>query len=605
LRIFAVENNMENNIKDGKLDLLIDAINLKKNYGGPCILLGAGCSVMSGCPSTKTLIEDLIKNDNLDLDPNEATLRNVEKKLGKSVFNANIKKYFSVSLPSTGFQFLAELIKKGYFELILTTNFDSCLEKTLAKTLDYDEFRVYIRGDVSDVKINELIDFPTPRTKIIKLHGDYLSENVCVALDDIWELEDPLKRTLSDKIKKRGIIIIGCSMHDSSMLRILTKDFKQDYWYVDVGQPDDITKSHLEHTLIKEEQRITCGFDEFFTLLMKGLGKIATSRSKEIFDNNSNKEEIANSCKFQEVDTDKLFGDLYKLYHKIAKSGIENLVFIHDPKAPGGSGLLELIKEKHQDLLKGKNIYKLHIKGRGEEERKVTNLEQVENSNDAPKRYLLIDSVSFSGRTLEMCRDYLINEKKGQFITVGAAVIYSGRPQEKKLEDKKYCFKKEEFLRVESINTHQILFPWGLTQATESIFAEVPKPNSIDEYIPHKYFSFLPRPWGNIFSMMENKQITVKILHLNPGEMTSRHKHFCRNEIFFVLDERVILQVWDKPILLYKGASFRVPAGTVHRFIGLDEPCRLLEIAQNYHDQIEDIERLEDKYGREAEKGDV
>ena len=72
-----------------------------------------------------------------------------------------------------------------------------------------------------------------------------------------------------------------------------------------------------------------------------------------------------------------------------------------------------------------------------------------------------------------------------------------------------------------------------------------------------------------------------------------------------VLDEKAILQVWDEHILLRRGNCFRVPVGTEHRLIGLDEPCRVLEIAQEYHDQVEDIVRIEDEYGRKNKKGDV
>jgi len=576
-----------------------NAVSLHKQEKRPYVLLlGAGCSVSSGCPSAQELIENLVRDNKLS-SKKTYTLPDLEKKLGKDTFNSNLKKYFSNSYPSKGYWFLAELIKWGYFDLILTTNYDSCLEKILAKVVNQDEFRVYIRGDINDERIDELITLDAPKIKIVKLHGDYQSTNMVVNLKALWNIKPPLIDTLKSEIKRRGVIVIGYSMHEPPILEVLSKDVGGSFWYISKNPADNRAKKLLDRIPIKHRKH-GYDFDEFFALLSKGLGKPIPN---ERFFNN-NKEKIIESYKIQEADTYKLFADLSKLCLEIMRTKIENLIFIHDPDAPGGSELLKLIEKRHQEIIKKRNVYKLHVEGRGKKKRAVTRFEVIkENIANAPERYLLIDSVSFSGRTLEICREYLV-DKKGLSITVGAAVIYSGRPQEKKLLEDTYCF-KELFLKVEPIDTHQILFPWGLTQATDSIFSEEPEPNTIDEYVPHKYFSFLPRPWGNIFSMMENKQITIKILYLYPREMTSKHKHFCRNEIFFVLDEKVVLQVWDEHILLRKGASLRIPVGTEHRFIGLDEPCRVLEISQNYHDQKEDIKRLEDKYRRRNKKGDV
>lgn len=597
------------------LDQLINTIHLKKRNGGSYILLlGAGCSVSSGCPSAKKLTERLIKDNNLPLDPNKSTLQDVEGHLGRTIFNLGIKDYFSSSCPSKGYWFLAELIKKGYFDLILTTNYDSCLEKTLAKVVNYDGFRVCIRGDISDDRIDELIKLPTPRIKIVKLHGDYQSRNMVVKPQDLWDLKPPLKDTLHNKIKERGIIIIGYSMHDSSVLRTLPRDDNENFWYIDINPPDSITESILSGILVKDTHMIhgdRGNFDEFFSLSTRKLGEKDVDNRKKLFEIfNNNRDDVLERCK-SEIDPYKLSYHIDEFSLKIRKCGIKNLVFVHDREAPGGSEVLKWIEKRHLGRIKDRNIFKLHIEGRDSQlyKRRVIGLydknDNIVNQIDrSDARFLLIDSISFSGNTLEICRDYLI-KKFGKNITVGAAVIYSTREQEKKLSERNYCFKKELFFKVEVVDTYQILFPWGWTFATKPIHSDKRQLNTIDEYIPYKYFSFLPRPWGNILSMVENEQISVKTLYLNPREKTSKHKHFVRNEIFFILDEKVILQVWDEHILLRRGSCFRVPAGTEHRLIGLDEPCRVLEISQEYHDQVEDIMRIEDKYGRENKKGDV
>ncbi len=587
------------------LDQLIHAIQLKKeNGGGYILLLGAGCSIASGCPSARELVRNLIRDNGLTLDPNISTLDDIERALGKAMFNLSMKDDFANSRPSPGYWFLAELVRRGYFNLILTTNYDTCLEKALAAIVGYDGFRTCTRGDISDERINELIELPAPQTKIIKLHGDYLSRNMRVSPKKVWQLEHPLNGTLSKLIADRGIIISGYSMHDSSILRILPTDTKQDYWYIATDAPDDVTRANLKHAGV-EDDRVVHGpsgdFDAFFSTLSKGLG--AATATRAAFE--AQEEDIVSNCTIQEVDTSRLHVDLDILCVKIRKAGIPNLVFIHDPDAPGGSELLRLISKKHHDVLdlRRVNTYTIHIQGRGKQQRKATKVDVVEERVPrAPDMYLLIDSVSFSGRTLEICRDHLI-QNRGAEISVRAAVVYSGRTQERKLTRPGYCL-AGLLLKARVINTHQILFPWGLTQATEPIIAEEPR-DTIDEYVPYRCFSFLPRPWGNILSLKENKHLTAKILYIAPREMTSTHRHSCRNEIFLVLDQRMILQVWDRHILLRKGGSFRVPAGTEHRLIGLDEPCRVLELSESYHDQVEDVVRSSDKYNRVALKGDV
>jgi mannose-6-phosphate isomerase-like protein (cupin superfamily) len=585
---------------------LIESIKQQKDDNEPYILLmGAGCSVSSGCPSAKELAKIIVDDNDLKWEIDETTLERAGKLLGDRILNNNLVKQFSNTHPSKGYWFLAELIRKGYFNLIFTTNYDTCLEKALVKVINYDDFDVLVRGDVDDKRINELINLATPRIKIIKLHGDYRSKNMVVAPEDLWNIGDPLKETLTRKIAERGMLIIGVSMHDSSIIETLPRNRANNFWYVNPDPPDDITKNILRGRGIGEDHWIQDkqgAFDEFFSSLSVELGK-KNGNKKNAFD----KERIEETYAIQEVSRDKLRSDLDRLCLKINKADFDNLVFIHDPDAPGGSELYKLIRTRGNDIVQGKNVYELHIEGRGEKERKAERPAIIrpgsKKSLDKDARYLLVDSVSFSGRTLEICAES-IKKEWGENVTIGAAVIYYAQPLAKKVQKKDYVF-HDDFLYVRLIDVHQILFPWGLTQATESIFSEELAPDTIDEYVPHKAFSFLPRPWGSIISMVENKLSTVKILSLNPREMLSKHKHFVRDEIFFVLDARVLLQVWDEYILLRKGDSFRIPAGTEHRFIGLDEPCRLLEISQKYHDQIDDIFRIEDKYRRVGQKGDV
>jgi mannose-6-phosphate isomerase-like protein (cupin superfamily)/NAD-dependent SIR2 family protein deacetylase len=600
---------------------LAQNIYLRKNNNSPVLLLGAGCSVNSNCPSTKELISKLIEANNLShLSPEENSLSDIEKELQKSILNLNLKEYFSNSNPSYGYWALAELIKKGYFNLILTTNFDTCLEKILSKVLNVDDFRVFIRGDIEDRRIIDLLDNnPYPKIKIIKLHGDYLSQNALVKPEAIWNFDDKLDDILKKEIEKRGILFIGSSLQEKAILRILPKSNKlpKISWYV----------SHS--ALSKNDRNDLGGFENIIDGEKEGdFDKFLLQLSKEIIEKEQNEFLVKLKKGFNKdfhlivsslspvIDPDNVSQKILDLGNKIKKRfiGENNLVFIHDPDCPGGSEVLKVLNENCSDWLGTQCVYIIEIEGRDKKlsERKALKLNDIKNNEikqfESIKkdiRFVLIDSVSFTGGTITLCKNKLV-EIFGPDITVGAAVIFSGPEQEQKLEDRIFCIGKDYFCKLESIKSYHILFPWGYTSSTAPVKAykkEITGP--IDIFLPSHKFSFLPRLWGKINSLVENELVSVKLLYLNSSERTSKHKHYFRDEIFYILDNYLELQVSDQYIPLRKGDFICVPAGIEHRHIALNVPCWILEISYNYCDQKNDIYRVDDKYNRPKEDGDV
>jgi len=89
------------------------------------------------------------------------------------------------------------------------------------------------------------------------------------------------------------------------------------------------------------------------------------------------------------------------------------------------------------------------------------------------------------------------------------------------------------------------------------------------------------------------------------GECLSLHRHLYRDEFFIPLDENIGVQIGDKTIVVEKGDYILIPRGVWHRFYAYKERGRVLEVALGWYDQVRDIERLEDKYGREEKDGSV
>lgn len=94
------------------------------------------------------------------------------------------------------------------------------------------------------------------------------------------------------------------------------------------------------------------------------------------------------------------------------------------------------------------------------------------------------------------------------------------------------------------------------------------------------------KKWGCFKQLVFNQPCSVKIIEINPGQQTSFHYHNMRDDLWFVLDDGLAVQIGDKLIEAKKDQEFVVPAGTPHRLVSKSKkPVRVLEIAFGYTDE--------------------
>jgi len=106
------------------------------------------------------------------------------------------------------------------------------------------------------------------------------------------------------------------------------------------------------------------------------------------------------------------------------------------------------------------------------------------------------------------------------------------------------------------------------------------------------------RPWGKFEQFTENESTTVKIITVNPGEKLSVQRHQHRDELWIALDSGLITHLDGEQRVFHKGESVYIRKNTIHSIENeYQKPARFLEIAFGHFDE-DDIERLEDKYGR-------
>ncbi len=120
-------------------------------------------------------------------------------------------------------------------------------------------------------------------------------------------------------------------------------------------------------------------------------------------------------------------------------------------------------------------------------------------------------------------------------------------------------------------------------------------------------WAFEPRkvekPWGYELIWAETEQYVGKVLFVKAGESLSLQFHRVKDESWLVREGRAKLELGSAGETMLKvevvgaGASFRFRPGTVHRVTALEDTT-ILEVSTP---QLEDVVRLEDRYGRAAQ----
>jgi len=110
------------------------------------------------------------------------------------------------------------------------------------------------------------------------------------------------------------------------------------------------------------------------------------------------------------------------------------------------------------------------------------------------------------------------------------------------------------------------------------------------------------KPWGYELIWAETEQYVGKILHVNAGESLSLQYHERKDETIYLLSGTMLLQAGpsaDKLVDFHMqaGQRFHVTTGTVHRMVAHTD----VDILEASTPHLEDIVRLEDRYGRVAE----
>ncbi len=212
------------------------------------LMLGAGCSVTSGINSANTLIKEwkkeiFIQLNNDDLENSEAK---VEEFLNSQLWYDSRNPYSSLfekrydlprqrrmfveqevrdKTPSIGYSYLIKLVEGNFFKTIFTTNFDDLINEAFYQ---YSNKRPILCAHDSAISS---ITVTSKRPKVIKLHGDYLFDDIKSTLRETESLEENIKNKFIEFAKDYGLIIIGYGGCDRSIIDILTYLLKNEEYF--------------------------------------------------------------------------------------------------------------------------------------------------------------------------------------------------------------------------------------------------------------------------------------------------------------------------------------------------------------------------------------
>jgi mannose-6-phosphate isomerase-like protein (cupin superfamily) len=107
------------------------------------------------------------------------------------------------------------------------------------------------------------------------------------------------------------------------------------------------------------------------------------------------------------------------------------------------------------------------------------------------------------------------------------------------------------------------------------------------------------KPWGKYAVIHNGNGYQVKILRIDPQGQLSLQRHVRRSEHWVVLAGHVLAQVNYVCTELTVGDQISVPLGALHRLENHNSvPAEIVESQFGDYLGEDDIERLEDRYGR-------
>jgi hypothetical protein len=142
---------------------------------------------------------------------------------------AVIDRYVSGASPSYGHRVLAILLSQGKARIVWTPNFDRLIEDSAVKAFGGTSRIVVASLDSASLALQAMNEGRWPL--ICKLHGDFQSRRLKNTADELREQDSELRRALVESCKRHGLIVVGYSGRDQSVMAALEEAISGGHGY--------------------------------------------------------------------------------------------------------------------------------------------------------------------------------------------------------------------------------------------------------------------------------------------------------------------------------------------------------------------------------------
>ena len=111
------------------------------------------------------------------------------------------------------------------------------------------------------------------------------------------------------------------------------------------------------------------------------------------------------------------------------------------------------------------------------------------------------------------------------------------------------------------------------------------------------------RPWGKYIVIKDEPNYKLKVIEVKPGHRLSYQYHNKRSEVWTIAAGAGAVFLNDEWHLAHPKMTFEIPDYSLHRAKALKGDFYILELQHGQELYEEDIERVEDDYGRTLSLG--
>lgn len=123
-----------------------------------------------------------------------------------------------------------------------------------------------------------------------------------------------------------------------------------------------------------------------------------------------------------------------------------------------------------------------------------------------------------------------------------------------------------------------------------------------EDRFEYKFHKTVARPWGCFSVISEGNGYLIKNISVLPGKRLSMQRHFHRNEHWVIVSGTAQVTCDSETFFLSENESTYIPKTIFHRLSNPGRiPLELIEVQQGEYLQEDDIERIDDDYGRAGE----